>query len=354
VQVILSKIVILGTGGTIAGLAPVVQNVAVYESAQIDVADIWRSTKGGNSADDLIISEQLCQVDSKDMSFSLMQSIALRCVAYLSDVSVAAIVITHGTDTLEETAFLLACQLQPSKPIVLTGAMRPSNVPQADGSINLMDAVTLARDSSARGVWVVIAGKIHRADAVRKVHPYKLDAFDSFGREPAGRVESGRVIWQTVCHEREVLSSSDLENQGLNQANALNGANWSLDGCVDADFLAAFLAYPPTHAWPWVEVLNSGLGVTDAGVNALVRSGVQGIVMVGTGNATMQSAVHQALVEAQLQGVNVLVVSRCTEGELVPVCNAPELPVAYAMTAAQARMALVMRLLVKRHRNSLG
>lgn len=342
----LSKVVILGTGGTIAGLAPAVGNAAIYSAAQLSVAEVLQRADVDDK--DNIVTEQICQIDSKDMDLPTVQTIVSRCVAYCRDDAVVGIVITHGTDTLEETAFLLASVLQPSKPVVITGAMRPSNVCEADGVSNLIDAVTVARDASARGVWVVFAGKIHHADVVRKVHPYALDAFDSSWSQPAGWVKSHRVCWQSESGLVDSYSVADCSVRGdENACAASKRAFESLLGSFQReDVLRAFLNYPSELTWPWVEILNSGLGVTAAGVAAMVQGGVRGLVMVGTGNGTMQTTLYNAVIDAQSLGVEILVTTRCTQGIMVATIENPQLPVAYGMTAAQARMCLVIRLVV--------
>jgi L-asparaginase len=111
---------------------------------------------------------------------------------------VSGIVITHGTDTLEETAWFLQCVLRPAKPVVLTCAMRPATAISADGPGNLRDAVACAADMQAagRGVLAVVAGRVFSARQVRKVHPYRVDAFDGSGAGPQGWVEEGGCAGQ--------------------------------------------------------------------------------------------------------------------------------------------------------------
>ena len=113
--------------------------------------------------------------------------------SHLARPEVAAIIVTHGTDTLEETAYFLQRVLAPAKPVVLTAAMRPATSRLADGPQNLADAVAVATAPGARGVVVVVAGTVHSALDVRKVHPYRLDAFGSGDAGPIARVEEGRL-----------------------------------------------------------------------------------------------------------------------------------------------------------------
>ncbi|MCU0814799.1 MAG: asparaginase, partial [Burkholderiaceae bacterium] len=136
--------------------------------------------------------EQVAQLDSKDMTHAVWQRLARRCAHHLARAEVAGVVVTHGTDTLEETAYVLHRVLAPAKPLVLTAAMRPATSLQADGPQNLLDAVTVAR-SAVRGVVAVIAGQVHGAADLRKVHTWRLDAFSSGDAGPVALVESARV-----------------------------------------------------------------------------------------------------------------------------------------------------------------
>ena len=183
------KIVVLGTGGTIAGTSAVPGDPLAYTSAQLGVAQLLQGLKCGCALE----TEQVAQVDSKDMDESLWQRLATRCAHWLSQPDVAGLVMTHGTDTLEETAFFLDRVLAPAKPIVLTCAMRPADAPEPDGPQNLLDAIAVAGTPGARGVVAVCAGTVHTARDVTKEHPYRLDAFTSAEAGPLGVVEAGRL-----------------------------------------------------------------------------------------------------------------------------------------------------------------
>ena len=129
------KIVILGTGGTISGTAASPMDHTGYTAGQLGVADLLAglpSAANGVSADRFIV-EQLAQLDSKDMGFDVWVKLALRVAHHLSQPEVQAVLITHGTDTLEETAYFLHALLMPAKPVVLTCAMRPASALVPDG-----------------------------------------------------------------------------------------------------------------------------------------------------------------------------------------------------------------------------
>ena len=145
------KIVVLATGGTISGLAADAAKPQNYTAGQVSVADLLH----GVAVDGLdLLTEQVAQIDSKDMSFAVWQSLLARLAHWLAQDDVQAVVITHGTDTLEETAYFLQTVLRPSKPIAMTCAMLPANAPDSDGPGNLKDSLAWLQQPNALGVSV--------------------------------------------------------------------------------------------------------------------------------------------------------------------------------------------------------
>ncbi len=292
------RLVILGTGGTIAGRATAASDNVGYLAGQVAVADLVAAVPALAGVPCEV--EQVAQVDSKDMGLPVWQALVRRLAHHLEDPAVAAVVITHGTDTLEETAFLLQQLLQPRKPVVLTCAMRPASALTPDGPQNLSDAVAVAREPGAGGVMVVCAGQVHSATDVSKVHTYRTDAFDSGDAGPVACVEEGRV-------RRFRPWPADVPATG--------------DG-HDGGALARFLA---ADALPRVELFISHADAGGAMVQALLAQGetdpdqaVRGIVVAGTGNGTVHQALAEALDAAQARGVPVLLTSRCARGHVVP------------------------------------
>lgn len=285
----IQKWVLLGTGGTIAGTADSVLDHTGYSAGQLSVQQLLQSLPGLQYSlqGDALICEQVAQMDSKDMDHVTWQTLAQRCAHWLEREDVGGLVITHGTDTLEETAWFLQQVLGSSKPVVMTCAMRPATSLMPDGPQNLLDAFVLVRNDMAHGVLVVCAGRIHSARDVQKVHPYRLDAFSSGDAGPRGFVEQGRVRWVDPAtwqfphtHARQALESSPAD-------------------------------------WPWVEVVHSHAGVDGRHVRALVAAGVRGLVVAGTGNGTVHQGWLTALADAQAMGVQVRLTSRCAEGQIV-------------------------------------
>ena len=195
----MQKIVVLGTGGTIAGVPDeAAQGDGRYRAGVMPVQKLTEEvTRWAPEYTATVLTEQVAQMDSKDMDHATWARLAARARHWLSDPQVQGVVVTHGTDTLEETAFFLhlalPAALLEAKPVVLTCAMRPAGSAQSDGPQNLLDALNLVRGGAARGVLAVCAGVIHGALDVRKVHPFRLDAFSSGDAGPIGRLEAGML-----------------------------------------------------------------------------------------------------------------------------------------------------------------
>ena len=319
-------VVVLATGGTIAGTAGSPSDHLDYTAAQLGIEQLLADVPGSTGSP--IESEQVAQIDSKDMSHAIWQSLALRVAHHLARADVCGIVITHGTDTLEETAYFLHRVLAPLKPVVLTGAMRPATSSQADGPQNLLDAVTVARDSAAGGVLAVLAGKVHGARHVRKVHPHRLDAFSSGEAGPLATIDHGRL--EPAPGRTAPFTMPDREaGRSVPVAVALT--------C-------------PVAQWPRVEIVHSHAGASGAVVHALCGDGIQrarcvdGLVVAATGNGTLHCDLEAALLEAQAQGIAVLRSLRFGDGRLVPGAG-DRLPGAEDLTPVQARIELMLSLM---------
>jgi len=312
------KIVVLGTGGTIAGTAGAGAGAGGldYRAAQWGIAQLLAAVPGVREAAGCALeAEQIAQLDSKDMDVDTWRRLALRCAELLADPLVRGVVITHGTDTIEETAWFLHQVLAAHKPVVLTCAMRPATAPFPDGPQNLLDAVAVARTPGAQGVVVVAAGVIHAAQWVQKVHPYRLDAFSSADVGPLGWVEEGVV---RLAH------------------------NWPQTQVHQAQEAIEKVVRGGT--WPRVELVFSHAGASGAIVEVLVQDGVHGLVVAATGNGTVHAALEAALLRAQAAGVRVLRATRCNEGQLLPRPS-DALPAATGLSPVKARITLLLDLL---------
>jgi L-asparaginase len=308
-QVNRPKIVVLGTGGTVAGTSPSKGDNIGYTAATLGIAQLLGAIDSLKEVP--LVAEQVAQIDSKDMDDAVWTRIAWRCAHWLAQDDVQGIVITHGTDTLEETAYLLQALLAPSKPVVLTCAMRPATALSPDGPQNIADAVAVASWRGARGVVAVCAGTIHGALDVRKVHTYRVNAFSSGDAGPIGHVEEGRVRqlreWPSV--------------PGVGRPLPAEGAQW-----------------------PAVEIVTSHGGAGARVVEALVAQGVRGIVVAGTGNGSIHHALEAALGAAQAAGVKVVRATRCAEGVVLARADDGFLP-ADGLSPVKARLALQLGLM---------
>ncbi|MDR3453926.1 MAG: asparaginase [Rhodoferax sp.] len=316
-QQIDKKIVVLGTGGTIAGTADSAADNIGYTAAQVGVAQLLESIPALSSvlAGHALITEQVAQIDSKDMSFAVWQRLASRVTHWLAQPEVQGIVITHGTDTLEETAYFLQAVLNPAKPVVLTCAMRPATAVVPDGPQNVLDAMAVATHPGARGVVAVCAGTVHSALDVQKVHPYRIDAFNSGDAGPLGYVEEGalRLLrnWPSALAESKQFAIENIVN------------------AVD---------------WPRVEIVMNYAGASGAVVEALAAQGVQGLVVAATGNGTLHHDLETALLKAQRAGVKVVRASRCSNGRVLGQPG-DAIPDSQGLSAVKARVALMLALM---------
>jgi len=302
-------IVILGTGGTIAGTAKTASDGVGYTAAQLRVEDLLAAVPALSAR--RLEAHQVAQLDSKDMDFATWQRLAEVVQHHLARPEVGGIVITHGTDTLEETAYFLHRVLAPAKPVVLTAAMRPATALAPDGPQNLFDAVQVAAAPGAQGVVVAFAGRVHDATQVRKAHSYRVDAFESSDGALVARVEEGEV--------------------------RLLG-RWPVGEAVGLARISR-----PVERWPRVEVVMNHVAADGALVRALAGLGVQGLVVAGTGNGTLSTALDAALREAHASGVRVWRSTRCDAG---PVMSLPGLlPSAGALSPVKARIELILALL---------
>lgn len=312
----LQKIIILGTGGTIAGWADDPAQAGQYRAAQVSIDDlvqgasVWAS---GLSVE----AEQVAQVDSKDMSDALWRDLLARVSHHLARPDVSGVVIAHGTDTMEETAFFLSAMLPTGKPVVLTGAMRAANHPQPDGPTNLSDAVRLVASRLVRGVCVMFAGQVHAGSKVQKISSSELDAFSSMPYPAMGRMTPQRYQGESLSPQPQ-------------------GAWPTLERVLGSS------------VWPRVEWVTSHAGATPWLIRALMQADpgappLRGLVVAGTGGGTVHAAWAQVLADCMATGVEVWISTRCCSGRLKSENSLMGQKVPW--TPAQARVGLMLTLI---------
>ena len=311
----LPRIALLATGGTIAGAAADALQTAGYQAGALGVERLLEAVPALNGLAH-IEAEQLASIDSKDISYAVWNALSARLETLLARDDIDGVVITHGTDTLEETAFLLHLTVKSRKPVVLTAAMRPATALSADGPLNLCQAVTVASDPDAagRGVLVVLNNQIHGARDVGKRNTTAVQAFESPEFGVLGWVQDARVEFHRSVARPHTLATP--------------------------------FAVPAE--WPEVALVVSYSGVTRIAVDALVAAGVRGLVVAGTGNGSIHAALQQALGEAVAHGVAVVRASRTGAGHVMRNGAAPDdalgLVAAGTLSPYKARVLLILAL----------
>ena len=285
----LPRITVVATGGTIAGSAASTTDATGYRAGTTGVADLIAAVPELAELATLD-GEQFASIDSSDLTNELLIGLAQRVSELADDDAVDGIVITHGTDTLEETAYFLHLVLATSKPVVLVGSMRPPTALSADGPRNIFAAVTVAASagSQGHGVLVVMNDQIHSARDVTKTASLSVDAFESpFG--PLGVVTSGRALF----YRRLVRPHT-----------------------IDTEF--GIPASLPSSA---VLFAHSGLDST------LTESlaGYDVIVHAGFGNGTVSSRVVSELEELRANGSLIVRASRTGSGNLTRIGASDEI-----------------------------
>lgn len=300
------RILVLATGGTIAGRAGSALR-RDYRPGQIDIADLIARVEPLLPGAALH-GRQVASIASEDMTTELWRALWQECDAAMSDPIVAGVVITHGTDTAEETAMLLDLTLPTTKPVVLVGAMRPDDAMGSDGLRNFVNAVRVATDSDAagRGVLLVMGDKVLAARDARKARTSSLDAFRGFPRDGIGTVTPHSLDWF--------------------------GAPWAMGQ-------AARYAFP--DSFPYVPVLYT-YATMDVRALDCFAAGAAGVVLAGVGEGNAPQAVRERLAQLARDGVPVVRSSRVDEGvvERDPRDDADGFIAARSLGPAKARILL--------------
>ena len=271
----LPVVAVLATGGTIAG-AQADATSAGYKAGSFSVNDLLAAVPQLAGIAE-IRAEQVANVGSQNMTHDVWRTLAERVDTLCQDASVAGIVITHGTDTLEETAYFLSLVIQHDKPVVLVGAMRPATALGAEGPANLYNAVALARhpDARGRGPLVVMNEDVHYAREIQKIASAGLCAFASPNRGRAGVMHGGEPCFysrNTTTHTTQsAFSLALLEKAGWPRVDVVYAhANLQAD-------LIDFLADVADG------IVLAGVGdgnATDLGIDALSRAVTDGTAVV--------------------------------------------------------------------------
>jgi L-asparaginase len=279
-----AKVKILATGGTIAG-AQTAKTEAGYKSGAFSVDDLIKAVPNlGDLAD--LSGEQVANIGSQTMNHEVWLKLAARVNEVLKSDNTDGVVITHGTDTMEETGYFLSLVVKSDKPIVLVGSMRPATATSAEGPANLYNAVALAANSAARGLGplIVINDEVHFAREAEKVNTTQMNAFTSPNRGRAGVMNVGKFFPFSKPTTRHT-TQSEFTTAGKN-----------------------------VQDLPRVDIIYSYANFGPDIVDFLVKQGCKGIVLAGVGDGNSTDAVIAALSKAAKQGIAVVRSSRVGSG----------------------------------------
>ncbi len=291
-QSVKPNVVILATGGTIAGAGASASNSATYTAAKIPVEKLIAGLPElGNVAN--VKGEQVFQIASESMTNEHLMTLGKRVSALVKQADVDGIVITHGTDTLEETAYFLNLVIRTNKPVVLVASMRPSTALSADGALNLLNAVTVAasKDAAGKGVLVSMNDEIQSGRDVSKNVNIKTEAFRSqWGA--LGMTVEGVNYWFRAPVKRHTQQSE-----------------------FNIDEMSALAS---------VEIVYSYANVPRVAFDAVSKTGIQAIVHGGPGNGSVADRIVPVLKDIRAQGIQVIRSSRVPDGFVLRNAEQPD------------------------------
>ena len=278
------NVVILATGGTIAGAAAT-GTQAGYTSGAVNIDAMIAAVPGITDLANLK-GEQLANVGSQDMSFDILLKLAKRINELAKSDDVDGIVVTHGTDTMEDSAFFLNMTVKTDKPVVMVGSMRPSTAVSADGPLNLYNAVGVAADPKAegRGVLVVMNDWIQGAHSLTKTSTTAVQTFMSPLRGLVGIAAYGK---------NDYFTNPDWKHTTQTEFDITN-----------------------VTQMPRVDIIYAAVDMSPDMIDCAVANGAKGIVIAGVGNGNMNKASIEAAARAVKKGVVVVRSSRVPTGSV--------------------------------------
>jgi len=282
----LPRIIVLSTGGTIAGQQPNTDR-AGYLPAKIPIDTLLKNIPSINQKA-IVRGEQIASIGSYDMTIEIWLTLAKRINEIFAKNEADGIVITHGTDTQEETAYFLNLVVQSDKPVVLTGAMRPATAISGDGPKNLYDAIIVAADvnSKGKGVLVCFNENVYDAKNVVKINTTNVNAFASPNAGSIGQVYDGKVSYNTPSFN----SRSGFTPFDISKIDSL----------------------------PTVEIVYAYAGASNVAINALINNHTPGIIIAGSGNGSFDKAIRESVKTAVSKNIVVVRSSRVVSGKVTP------------------------------------
>jgi L-asparaginase len=294
------RIEIIATGGTIAGAQSSKSDYG-YKAGAWDVKQLIDAVPQMNDLA-TITGQQVVNIGSQDMNDAVWLKLAKKINERLASGEVDGIVVTHGTDTMEETSYFIDLVTPNDKPIVFTGSMRPATAVGADGPANLYNAVAVAADPGARdrGVLVVLNDSIHLARNVTKTDTTNVETFKSLNRGPVGVVHTGKIEWFDHNHPASPTMGEHDANHTAQTASAReNGAPFNVE---------------KLDALPRVDILYAHANMSADLIDAAIKNGAKGLVIAGVGDGNMTQPALDKLTEAAKNGTVIVRSTRLPQG----------------------------------------
>src|SRR5450830_744680 len=319
----LPNVTILATGGTIAGTGATSTTTVGYTAATVGVQQLIQAVpelaKVAN-----VKGEQVFQIASESMTNEHWLTLGKRVNALLAQSDVDGIVITHGTDTMEETAYFLDLVVKSRKPVVLVGAMRPSTALSADGPINLYNAVLVASSQEAvgKGVLIALNDQIHAARDVTKTNTSTPDSFKTTELGLLGYIQGGKPFFYRAS-TRKHTAESEFDIVNLN-------------------------------ALPQVDIVYGYANMNTVALDAFVAAGAKGIIHAGVGDGSLAAKVKPGLIAARKKGTIIVRASRVGQGILARngEANDDELDFVAADTLSPQKARILLMLALTKTNNT--
>jgi len=323
----LPRVIILSTGGTIAGQQPNADK-ADYISGKIPIEELLKNIPSITQKA-TVQGEQIAAIPSSEITIDIWLKLAKRINEIFANDEADGIVITHGTDTQEETAYFLSLTVKSDKPVVLTASMRPATALSSDGSKNLYDAIIVASDANSKGKGVMVSfnEKIFDAKDVVKVNTTSTNAFASPNNGPIGEVYDGKVSYNIQSYNR----NSGFTPFDISKIDSLHK----------------------------VEIVFSYADASNIAINALINDNTPGIIIAGTGAGSFSKAILESARDATKRNIIVVRSSRVVSGK-VPTVHIGEFEdakngtiVSESLNPQKARILLMLALTITKDKDKI-
>ncbi|MGK2863898.1 MAG: type II asparaginase [Chitinophagaceae bacterium] len=323
----LPRVMVLSTGGTIAGQQPNADR-AGYLPGKIPITELLKNIPSITQKA-TVQGEQIATIGSYDMTIDIWLKLARRINDIFAKNEADGIVITHGTDTQEETAFFLSLTVLSDKPVVLTGAMRPGTAISSDGPKNLYDAIIVASDvnSKGKGVLLCFNDNVYDAQNVVKINTTNINAFASPNTGSIGQVYDGQVSYNTPL----LVRHSSFTPFDINKIDSL----------------------------PHVEIVYAYADASNIAINALINNNDPGIIIAGTGNGSFNKAILESVKTAVKKDIRVVRSSRVVAGKVTSQYVGPfedaklGTIVSGKLNPQKARILLMLALTITKDKNKI-